>query len=214
MAAAGGAGLHSAQAGAYASGIDASCDAMELAKGSFANWIKKDSKIAAKADFILSDFESFKFPQNSFDAVFLSDVVEHISKEQLGVVLVKINELLKPGGRIILHTSPNKIFLFYGLKLYCLLGNIYGKRLNWNMKKILPEGLGGKYHVNEQSVFSLRRYFKRAGFSNIELWLEKNPQWVYYFFEDDIFIPRINLLYKLLPIKHLFFADIYGIVRK
>ena len=82
------------------------------------------------------------------------------------------------------------------------------------MAGALPKGLQKEFHVNEQTVFSLKKAFKKAGFKKLCLWLEKNPQYIYFFLKEDIFVKRINFLYKLFPFKHLFFADIYGIVKK
>jgi len=206
--------LHCADAGADSTGIDSSPFAIDLAQNSFQNWIKKTPWIINKASFIQMDFASYNFEDNSFDLIFLSDIIEHLDPESLRELLFKANKLLKNNGRIIIHSSPNRIFLHYGLKLYNLLGRFWGKNIDWDMKSQLPEGLKRKYHVNEQTIFSLRKYFKKAGFSKIDLWLEKNPHYIYYFFNNDSFIPKINRLFKFLPIKHLFFADIYGVISK
>ncbi|MCB4792695.1 MAG: class I SAM-dependent methyltransferase [Elusimicrobia bacterium] len=206
--------LHCADKGSVAIGIDSSQDAIKISEELYSHWLKKKPNIENKASFILSDCNQINFNESSFDVIFLSDIVEHLEQRYLESVLNLTSKILKPDGKIILHSSPNKIFIKYGLKIYYLLGRCYGKKLDWDMVKSLHEGLKDKFHVNEQTTFSLKKTFRKSGFYSVNIWLEKNPHYAYYFFKDDVFIKKLNTIYSILPIKHLFLADIYGVVGK
>lgn len=195
-------------------GIDISNSALEIAYATRKTWVKDFPFLKNRTIFIRGDSQYLPFKDKSIDIIFLIDIVEHLSKYKLAKTLKETFRVLKEEGKIIIHTSPNRIFLNYGLKIYYLLGRIFGKKLNWNIKSALPFGCKEPIHINEQTIFSLRRLFRKAGFRKIKLWTEKNPHYVYYFLKEKVFIQRLNLLYRFLPFKQLFFADIYGIVKK
>jgi SAM-dependent methyltransferase len=206
--------LHSAEKCAQAIGIDFSKDAIALSEESLNNWSKKNPKIKDKVKFIKGDCTCAVFAPETFDKIFLSDIIEHLEPEKFEAALDILAKTLKPNGKIIFHTSPNSIFLRYGLKIYNLIGRLYGKKLPWDMVKQLPVGLQKDFHVNCQTAYSLKKVFRSKGFRDIKIWLEKNPKYIYHFFQDDSFVKKINAFYKLLPIKHLFLSDIYGIAQK
>ena len=206
--------LHAASCGAQSVGIDSSDDALKLAGDSLRNWLKKEPRIKDRADFIKTDCSYLPFQPDTFDVIFFSDIIEHLSPPDLEKTLAATYTILKPEGKIILHSSPNRIFVRYGLKVYNLLGKLYGKHFAWDMRACLPAGCRKDFHVNEQTLFSIKKTMRRTGFKHIDLWLEKNPQYIYYFFKDDSFVKRVKLLYRFFPIKHLFFADIFGVIKK
>jgi hypothetical protein len=168
----------------------------------------------SRADFIQCDCTRLPFRPGTFDVVFLSDILEHLSPAELEKTLFSVYTVLKPQGKAVVHSSPNRYFMQFGLMFYNLLGRISGRNLPWDMRSCLPAGCQKDFHCNEQTVFGLRRGLRRAGFARVDLWLEKNPQYIYYFFQDDAFVRRVRLLNALIPIKHIFYADIYGVAIK
>lgn len=203
--------LHTANFNAMGVGIDFSAQALGIAKDAL---LKKAPQIKNNVCFIKADCSFLPFREDTFDIIFLSDIVEHLTPKDLDKTLSCVHKIIKPQGKIILHSSPNRIFVRYGLKLYNLLGKLYKKNLDWDMVSNLPCGCQKEIHVNEQTIFSLKKLFRKIGFKKINLWLEKNPHYIYYFFNDDSFVRKINLLYKIFPIKHLFFSDIYGVISR
>jgi ubiquinone/menaquinone biosynthesis C-methylase UbiE len=130
--------LESARLGCNVWGIDYSEDGILLAK----NNLKKMSKTKkrGKVIFQIMNAKKLKFPDNYFDRVFLVSVVEHLYPEELTLALKEIKRVIKPGGKIIIHTSPNFLFI----KPLYLIAGVFG----WQKPK---------QHVNEQSYFSLKK---------------------------------------------------------
>jgi len=206
--------LHSAEKGAEAVGIDSSEEALEIARGVLDSWVKVKPEIKNSVRFELADCDGMSFGREVFDVVFVSDIIEHLCEKDLSKTVENIFFVLKTGGKLVLHSSPNRIFVKYGLMAYRIIGKLYGKDVTHISKNNLPAGCGAKFHVNEQTIFSLKKLFRKAGFKKISLWLGKNPHYIYYFLKDDIFVKRMHFLSKLIPVKHLFYADIYGVVTK
>ena len=206
--------LHCALLGARTIAADREADALTLARDALIAGRQKDRQIASRLHLVRSDCCALPFPPDFFDVVFLSDIVEHLNPAQLERTLQALHAVLKPAGKIVLHTSPNRIFAAAGLRVYWLIGLVFGVKLPWNMRRLLPPGCQKEVHPNEQTTFALRRSFCKAGFNNMRLWLEANPHYVYFFLKEDRFIKRLNFLYRLMPIKHLFFSEIWGIISK
>ncbi len=206
--------LHAAASAARGIGIDRSSAAIDLSRDSLRVWSRKEPGIKERADFIQGDCASLPFLPGAFDVVFLSDIIEHLRPPELEKTLSAVQRVLKPQGKAVVHSSPNRLFMRYGLRLYSFLGRLYGKKLPWDMRSRLPAGCQKGFHCNEQTVRSLAAALRKAGFRRINLRLEKNPQYIYYFFKDDSFIKRVRLLHALIPVKHFFCADIYGVAVK
>ncbi len=188
-------------------GIDYSEVSIEICRKLKERWIKNSPQM--KLNFKKADVSNLPFRDESFDAVVMSDLVEHLDEKKLILSYIEAYRVLKPKGKIFIHTSPNKIFLKWGLRLYWLLGFINGVKLPFDMKELLPRGLKKPFHINEQTVFSLKKGLKKAGFSDFSHEFKKNPHYVYYFLKEDKFIPKLNKIYNFIPSKHLFFADIF-----
>lgn len=128
-----------AEEGASAKAIDYSQAAIKSAKE---NLKKVDKDIAKRVTFERMDAKKLSYPDKSFDAVFMIGVVEHLYPEELKQVFLEIKRVLKPGGRVVILTSPNAWLI---KPLYFLAGIFF----RWWKK----HGM----HVNEQSFFSLHR---------------------------------------------------------
>jgi glycosyltransferase involved in cell wall biosynthesis/precorrin-6B methylase 2 len=132
-----------AMTGAEVTAIDYSPAAIKIAKG---NLKHKDNQIQKRVEFRLMNAKDLDFPDNSFDLVFLIDVVEHLYPEEAKQAFREIERVLKPGGKLILHT-PNAWLIN---SLYFLAKFLF----NWRKQEV---------HVNEQSFWSLRRNLKVIG---------------------------------------------------
>ena len=86
-------------------------------------------------------------------------------------MLREFRRVLRPGGYLLLHTAPNRLFKqaawpLVGPALRLLgHGQIADDMEHWfDVNKL--------HHVNEQSLFSLRRALREAGFESPRVWID------------------------------------------
>ncbi len=157
--------------GAEAIGIDYSKDSIALAKLA---WNKKPKAVQSKTKFLLMDAKKLRFQDSYFDTVILTDVVEHLYPEELDLVFKEIKRVLKPKGKLVIHTAPNKLFNDIAYRYYSYpLGSFITKLWNLLVNKKYPNIVNPKkiradshaiMHINEPTFFSLRSLFKKYDF--------------------------------------------------
>jgi ubiquinone/menaquinone biosynthesis C-methylase UbiE len=148
-----------AQRGASAVGIDYAQAAIELSRERLTHM---DESIRERVEFRIANAKGLAFPDGSFDIVFLVDVYEHLHPYEIDHTLAEVKRVLRPGGRLIVHTGPNTWFYRCGYPLV----REAARRL---LRREFPEDLRGQYddimHVNEQNPLSLYRGLTAAGFA-------------------------------------------------
>ncbi len=97
--------VQAALAGSTGIGIDYAPVAVALAAGAL-----RAARAAPPGGVALASGLRLPFQAASFDAVFLLDVVEHLSPRELPEALRQAARVLRPGGRLVVHTSPNRLF--------------------------------------------------------------------------------------------------------
>jgi cyclopropane fatty-acyl-phospholipid synthase-like methyltransferase len=125
--------------------------------------------------------------EGSFDAAVMLDFVEHVHQPDLERSFAELARSLRPGGRLVIHTSPNRVleemvYPRYVRNVHRVLlaaGRLCGVR-NWFFNEIvLPTGpvpdhdeFERELHVNPQSARSLRRALEGAGFRvrRVDFW--------------------------------------------
>lgn len=112
------------------------------------NWkaIKKDRLI----DFLVADANYLPFRVNSFDAVTMTEVLEHLDDDV--TCLKSVNKKLKDKG-ILIVTTPN------GARITSILA-----RMSIFRKKVMKIGLKPGDHRREYSPFELRKILSKSGF--------------------------------------------------
>ncbi len=135
-------------------GIDFSDSAIGVSKSLVESLPEKYKK---NVDVQKMNAKNLSFKDNTFDVVFMLDIVEHLYAWELNAVLAEGCRVLKPGGELIVHTAPNK-FLMQPVRFLASLVRITLK--------------SDEFHVNEQSLFSLKDYLADE-FVARELWIEK-----------------------------------------
>lgn len=210
-----------ALAGAVARGIDYSAAAIALCREARDTY---PEEVRARLRFERVDATTPLGEPGTYDLVFFVDVAEHLYPEELHRTLVSIREVLKPGGRLVLHTAPNVWFYRYGYPLIRAafplirrfspsLVALARTKPNWQ-GDALPEHPeeGQEYnvrvHVNEQSPRSLRRALEVAGF---RCRLHLVP------FTRAVHGPVLSLAYGLLslpPLNRILCAEIVAVGRK
>lgn len=151
--------------GAEVAGIDYSQAAVEISRETLAD--------IDGADIRCGDVTSLPWPDASFDRVLSGDVVEHLEHAEGEAMLREAHRVLRPGGRLVVHTAPNRLFLdlTWPLARWPLLWAGHGATVH-NLEHWVAKSK--RYHVNEQSLFSLRRSLKRAGFRDPIVWIDPN----------------------------------------
>jgi SAM-dependent methyltransferase len=197
--------LHCAMRGAQALGIDYASSALEFAQEITR---KLDNKIKEKVGFIKSDARFLPFQDGIFDVVFMIDVVEHLTPDELDQSLQEIRRVLKDDGRFIIHTMPNLWYYKFIYPLYRIFQGLRGIKLpvdprdRWQFKEV---------HVNEQTPISLYRFLRKNGF-RAKVFLESTQA---YETEKNILVRKILIVLTKLPIfKLLFCNDIFAVATK
>lgn len=189
--------IHSAMRGARAIGIDYAPSAVDLAAEALRDF---SPEIQETVRFLLAsaeDCEIIESEREGFDRIFLLDVIEHLHPWQIDRLYGRLYRALKPGGNIICHTWPNRWHTVYFYPLVYRIFRIFGIHKPNEPRLEHDEVM----HVNEQSVWSVWRDFRRAGFKT-RIWMEHDSLvgsnvvwgWIYRFF------------HQVLPFS-LFFAD-------
>jgi len=176
--------LQSAMRGAEAWGIDYAPAAIEIATRALAS---TDAEIAARLHLACMDVKALDLDDATFDVVFMMDVVEHLYPDELSRALDELRRVLRPGGRLVMHTSPNKVFEEVIYRRYSRRVNQVALKLaravrfhdglfNETMLSGDPEFPHDRFeremHINEQSASKLRAETERHGFrvTRTEFW--------------------------------------------
>jgi ubiquinone/menaquinone biosynthesis C-methylase UbiE len=153
-----------AMAGADAVGIDYSTSSIEIAREALASY---PDAVRKRCTFVAMDAHRLDFPNQSFDRIFMLDLVEHLYPEQLVQGLAEAHRVLKPGGRLVVHTEPNRNYARLATKAYesPWLGILVRPLARALTGSSVPFSTYRKaMHVNEQSPESLATVLREAGF--------------------------------------------------
>lgn len=156
--------LACAKAGAQVAGIDYSAAAIDLTREMLAVH-------GTEADLEVGSVTELPWPDRSFDRVQFSDVIEHLDPPQTVPALSEFRRVLKPGGYLLVHTAPNLLFMNYGWPAARPFVRLAGHR-EIAAKVDRWFEIAEDYHVNEQSVFTLRRNLRAAGFDAPHVWID------------------------------------------
>ncbi|MCI0776763.1 MAG: class I SAM-dependent methyltransferase [Chloroflexi bacterium] len=173
--------LQSALRGARAVGIDYAQASMSIAKETLSG------APDAQADVARMDATRLAFAPDSFDVALMLDFVEHVYQPDLDAAFAEIARALKPGGRLVIHTSPNRLFedvvyRHYVRNVHRLLLTVAGLfRIKNRLinELVLPPGpvpphneYERELHVNAQTGRSLRQALQAAGLRvrRVDVW--------------------------------------------
>jgi len=176
--------LQSALRGADAWGIDYAQAAVDIARRALAG---AEPELQSRMHVEQMDVKGLTFDDASFDAVFMMDVVEHLYPHELARALDELRRIMRPGGVLVLHTSPNKTFEGTVYPRYSRRVNqialAVARRLGVHdglfNETMLPTGaefphdrFEREMHINEQTAPTLRAEVERHGFrvARTEFW--------------------------------------------
>ena len=132
-------------------------------------------------------------------------MLEHTVDDR--VCVEEMVRVLRPGGRLVVHTAPNVWWDRYAYPVVRLVRRIMGqgKLYPRDPRAIVPANLD--VHVNEQSPRSLRRVLRRAGFSTT-VWLDTPPQ---NRDEGVLLAGARHILFNWVPFRWLFEREVFAI---
>jgi ubiquinone/menaquinone biosynthesis C-methylase UbiE len=180
---------------AHAYGVEYSPDAVALAEQTLEVHGAEDH-----VEILLCDARAVPLPDAVADLVCFVDVVEHVTPAELRAALLEARRLLRPGGRVVVHTAPNR--LTYDVT-YRLLQATVGRRWPRDPRNHHERLM----HVNEQTTRSLRRSLEAAGFrARVEL-----GEWVRDEHPPSAAVRRLYRVgARLGPVAQLTVSDIWG----
>ncbi len=174
---------HAAMLGADTVGIDYAEEAVRIATQALEEY---PAEIRERSSVRLMNARSMEFEDGSFDLAFMSDIVEHLYPNELDEALRETRRILRAGGRLIVHTCPNK--LLYELTYPVYIRNVHRvvcriAEMAGYQSYVIGPGLsvGAEFprsederrvHVNEQTASGLQRSLRECGF-----YIQKTEYW-------------------------------------
>jgi ubiquinone/menaquinone biosynthesis C-methylase UbiE len=146
------------------------------------------------------------FPPDSFDRVLMLDIVEHLQPWELEQALREVGRVLKRGGKLLVHTAPNRWYYQFGYPLFRLAERLRGVRLPRDPRQRFR--YHQRVHVNEQSPRSLARALRQVGFRP-RVWLEDTQQrWA----NRNGFVRALGwFVTRCYPFKWVFCGDVLSV---
>lgn len=151
-------------------------------------------------------------PEEFFDLVLFLNVWEHLNEIELQRFFSGLVKILKKDGCFVAQTSPTRWQVRFGhfvMKLFDLI----------------PDSLA--WHINEQTIFSVRKTLKKFGLTG-DVWLERTPKfWSSQINEKYKFLRRLAIIFDMLidskivgffvdrfPLNLFFATDIWVVAKK
>ncbi len=191
-----------AQMGAQAYGIDYAAVAVRMAQDS----------AATIGGVYRADAKRLPFPAGRFDRVLMFDIVEHLRQWELHQALLEAGRVLAPGGKLVVHTAPNRWYDAYAYPIVRLVRALQGlgRRYPRDPRQFnVP--VNKDVHVNEQGLIGLRLNLKRAGFVQIQVWLSTPPQ---HRREGVVFQALRHMLFKWVPMRWFFERELFAVAAR
>ncbi len=183
-------------------GMDYSPVAVDLARDAV---YKADVTAHSCCRLLAANARHLPFEPEAFDRVLMLDLVEHLHPWELEQALTEVRRVLKPGGKLIIHTAPNRWYYQFGYPLFRLFERLRGVRLPRDPRERFR--YHQHVHVNEQSPRSLALSLGRAGFRS-RVWLaDTQCRWAD---EGPLAYGLGWLVTHCYPFKWVFCGDVFG----
>ncbi len=163
-----------------------------------------------KADVCRSDAKKLPFPSGYFDRVLMFDVVEHLYPWELHEAILEVRRVMKPNGRFIIHTAPNRWYDVYAYPLVRQVRILLGQGSNYPKDPRAITPVNQDVHVNEQDMLSMKRVLEAAGFK-AKVWLDSPQQ-----NRRENFIMAVlrRIAFDAPPFRWFFEREIFAVAEK
>jgi SAM-dependent methyltransferase len=104
------------------------------------------------------------FVGGSFDRILMLDIVEHLYPHELLQAMTEAYRVLRPGGRVVIHTAPNVWYDRYAYPLVRIVRTLMGRGNDYPRNPrafLVPANV--HVHVNEQLWLSTPPQHRREG---------------------------------------------------
>ncbi len=197
-----------ARLGSDAYGIDYAEAAVSLSRA-VAN---AESGAPGRIGVYRADAKRLPFPDGIFDRVLLFDVVEHLYPWELRQTLCEVRRVLAAGGRVAIHTAPNRWYDVYAYPVVRLARTLMGEGDRYPANpRALNVAVNVDVHVNEQDPLSLRRELRQAGFKQTKVWLDSPPQNRQ---EGPVLGALRRVAFGLAPFRWFFEREVFAVAEK
>jgi SAM-dependent methyltransferase len=168
--------LQSAMRGAEAWGIDYADAAVAIAQRALDG---AEASLRGRMHVQRMDVKALAFGDGFFDAVFVLDVVEHLYPAELAQAFEELRRTMRPGGLLVIHTSPNAVFertvypnysrrinqaALAVSRLLRVHDGLFNEIMLPTAAEFPHDTFERAMHINEQSLSGLRREIQRHGF--------------------------------------------------
>jgi ubiquinone/menaquinone biosynthesis C-methylase UbiE len=199
---------HCAQLGANAYGVDYAAVAVDMSQGVIQ---ALDGITPGKTGVGQADAKKLPFASSSFDRVLMFDVVEHLHPWELQEAMREVHRVLKPEGRFVIHTAPNIWYDRYAYPMVRLVRTAMGQGAHYpkDPRQFLVN-VNEHVHVNEQSLVSMQRALRDAGFRG-KVWLDSPPQ---NRDEHSLLAMMRRVAFDLPPFRWFFEREVFAVAAK
>jgi ubiquinone/menaquinone biosynthesis C-methylase UbiE len=203
--------LACAARGAVVAGADYAEAAVEITRETLAE--------VEGADVRRADLTDLPWPDCSFDRVLLGDVIEHVDPDQTPAVLAELRRVLRPGGTLLVHTSPNRLFVKFAWPVMRPILRLAGQTDSVEGLDRWLREVCERFHVNEQTIFGLRRSLRQAGFAEVRVWIDPDllRGGEHHLTEQVAGSPLLRACARLAaarPVRTVLGNDLYAVVRR
>lgn len=182
---------------ARAVGVEYSAAAVALARQTLAA-----SGVADRAEVHEGDLRRLPLADGAVDLVTMLDVIEHLTEDEQRDALAEARRVLRPGGRILVHTFPTRTLYNVTYRMH----RVIGRHVQWPADP--RNDFEHTMHVGEQTLGGLRRGLRSAGFGRVRVW---PGEWIYTEFVPDERARRLYFRLARIPLlRRLAVADLWA----
>jgi len=195
-----------ARRGALVIAVDYSADAVALTR-----------ELLGRSVVVRADGSALPFRSQSVDRVLMGDIIEHVPWDLAKSMLVDVDRVLRTGGRAVVHTSPNTLFIaIVKPALEVVLRWLRRDEVIFRFQEY--DRLRAAMHPNELNPFRFRRLMREAGLP-ARTWVDRDvvrggsSEWTEELHRGRLF-RMAGALAGSWPLRLIFGNDMFGVFEK